>query len=145
MFSTDDEVQSAVKQWAKEVVGYFFDESIRKLIPQLTKCIFEKFSTLKCIKFLKNRKSNIFMKNLQIHIYISNTIFWTWNERIYFYFISLCRISGNAASNKNIHGTVSEQLKKNFAKSRWKVRKKKYSTPNPGNFNLTLNIIYCLT
>lgn len=32
------------------------------------------------------------------------------------------RISGNAASNKNIHGTVSEQLKKNFAKSRWKVR-----------------------
>lgn len=31
------------------------------------------------------------------------------------------RISGNAASDKNIHGTVSEQLKKNFAKSRWKV------------------------
>ncbi|XP_077285246.1 calcium/calmodulin-dependent protein kinase I [Arctopsyche grandis] len=29
-------------------------------------------------------------------------------------------ISGNAARNKNIHGTVSEQLKKNFAKSRWK-------------------------
>lgn len=31
------------------------------------------------------------------------------------------RISGNAASNRNIHGTVSEQLKKNFAKSRWRV------------------------
>ncbi|XP_025830639.1 calcium/calmodulin-dependent protein kinase type 1 [Agrilus planipennis] len=29
-------------------------------------------------------------------------------------------ISGNAASNKNIHETVAEQLKKNFAKSRWK-------------------------
>ncbi|XP_072751104.1 calcium/calmodulin-dependent protein kinase type 1 isoform X2 [Anoplolepis gracilipes] len=29
-------------------------------------------------------------------------------------------ISGNAASNKNIHGTVSEQLKKTFAKARWK-------------------------
>ncbi|XP_044741623.1 calcium/calmodulin-dependent protein kinase type 1 isoform X1 [Chrysoperla carnea] len=29
-------------------------------------------------------------------------------------------ICGNAASDKNIHGTVSEQLKKNFAKSRWK-------------------------
>jgi len=28
-------------------------------------------------------------------------------------------ICGNA-SNKNIHGTVSEQLKKNFAKSRWR-------------------------
>lgn len=35
--------------------------------------------------------------------------------------IDFFRISGNAASNKNIHGTVSEQLKKNFAKSRWKV------------------------
>lgn len=32
-----------------------------------------------------------------------------------------CRICGNEASSKNIHGTVSEQLKKNFAKSRWKV------------------------
>lgn len=29
-------------------------------------------------------------------------------------------ISGNEASSKNIHGTVSEQLKKNFAKSRWR-------------------------
>ena len=32
------------------------------------------------------------------------------------------RISGNAASTKNIHSSVSEQLKKNFAKSRWRVR-----------------------
>lgn len=37
------------------------------------------------------------------------------------FFCMNCRISGNAASSKNIHGTVSEQLKKNFAKSRWKV------------------------
>lgn len=29
-------------------------------------------------------------------------------------------ISGNAASTKNIHSSVSEQLKKNFAKSRWR-------------------------
>ncbi|XP_042866541.1 calcium/calmodulin-dependent protein kinase type 1 isoform X1 [Penaeus chinensis] len=29
-------------------------------------------------------------------------------------------ISGNAASDKNIHSSVSEQLKKNFAKSRWR-------------------------
>ncbi|KAA0199077.1 hypothetical protein HAZT_HAZT003386 [Hyalella azteca] len=34
----------------------------------------------------------------------------------------LYRISGNAASDRNIHSSVSEQLKKNFAKSRWKVR-----------------------
>lgn len=40
-----------------------------------------------------------------------------------FLFVQQNRISGNAASNKNIHGTVSEQLKKNFAKSRWKVRR----------------------
>ncbi|XP_015795298.1 calcium/calmodulin-dependent protein kinase type 1 [Tetranychus urticae] len=29
-------------------------------------------------------------------------------------------ISGNAASDKNIHGSVSEQLKKNFYKTKWK-------------------------
>lgn len=32
------------------------------------------------------------------------------------------RISGNAASTKNIHSSIAEQLKKNFAKSRWRVR-----------------------
>ncbi|XP_014206241.1 calcium/calmodulin-dependent protein kinase type 1-like isoform X2 [Copidosoma floridanum] len=37
-------------------------------------------------------------------------------------------ISGNAASNINIHGTVSEQLKKNFAKSRWKRRSRPSAT-----------------
>ena len=31
------------------------------------------------------------------------------------------RITG-AKSDRNIHASVSEQLKKNFAKSRWKVR-----------------------
>ncbi|XP_064486717.1 calcium/calmodulin-dependent protein kinase type 1-like [Ornithodoros turicata] len=29
-------------------------------------------------------------------------------------------ISGNTASDKNIHGSVSEQLKKNFAKTKWR-------------------------
>lgn len=38
-FLTDDEIQSAVKQWAKEAAGDFFDEGIRKFIPRLTKCI----------------------------------------------------------------------------------------------------------
>ena len=46
----------------------------------------------------------------------SNTISY-----ILFCFVNL-RISGNAASTKNIHSSVSEQLKKNFAKSRWRVR-----------------------
>ena len=31
-----------------------------------------------------------------------------------------CRITG-AKGDRNIHASVSEQLKKNFAKSRWKV------------------------
>ena len=31
------------------------------------------------------------------------------------------RISGNTARDKDIHSSVSEQLKKNFAKSRWRV------------------------
>lgn len=30
-------------------------------------------------------------------------------------------ICGGTASDKNIHGSVAEQLKKNFAKSKWKV------------------------
>ena len=30
-------------------------------------------------------------------------------------------ICGDTASDKNIHGSVAEQLKKNFAKSKWKV------------------------
>jgi len=32
-----------------------------------------------------------------------------------------CRIGGNAALSKDIHASVSAQMKKNFAKSRWKV------------------------
>ena len=51
-------------------------------------------------------------------------------NKIFFFFflipISSIRISGNAASTKNIHSSVSEQLKKNFAKSRWRVRLFKY-------------------
>ncbi|KAG0721497.1 Calcium/calmodulin-dependent protein kinase type 1 [Chionoecetes opilio] len=34
--------------------------------------------------------------------------------------VTWLRISGNAASDRNIHSSVSEQLRKNFAKSRWK-------------------------
>jgi len=31
------------------------------------------------------------------------------------------RICGDTALDKNIHASVSEQIKKNFAKSKWKV------------------------
>ncbi|CAG2123486.1 unnamed protein product, partial [Medioppia subpectinata] len=33
---------------------------------------------------------------------------------------SKSRISGNTAKDTNIHGSVSEQLKKNFAKTKWR-------------------------
>ena len=33
----------------------------------------------------------------------------------------LFRISGGAALTKDIHASVSEQIKKNFYKSKWKV------------------------
>ena len=39
---------------------------------------------------------------------------------IYLRIFLFCRITG-AKSEKNIHASVSEQLKKNFAKSRWRV------------------------
>ncbi|XP_060516074.1 calcium/calmodulin-dependent protein kinase type 1-like [Cylas formicarius] len=51
-------------------------------------------------------------------------------------------ISGNTAATKDIHSTVSEQLKKNFAKSRWKQayhattviqKMKKMALTNSGN------------
>lgn len=48
-------------------------------------------------------------------------------NQIISFVIDSYRISGNAASSKNIHGTVSEQLKKNFAKSRWKVNKPRHN------------------
>lgn len=34
-----------------------------------------------------------------------------------------CRIAGDTALDKNIHESVSAQIKKNFAKSKWKVSK----------------------
>lgn len=35
--------------------------------------------------------------------------------------ISSVRIAGDTALDKNIHESVSAQIKKNFAKSKWKV------------------------
>ncbi len=39
---------------------------------------------------------------------------------LFFFF----RISGNAASDKNIKDGVCAQIEKNFAKAKWKVRSK---------------------
>lgn len=55
------------------------------------------------------------------HPWYLNSFFFKFANLILILIFNYRRISGNAASSKNIHGTVSEQLKKNFAKSRWKV------------------------
>lgn len=52
------------------------------------------------------------------------------------------RISGNAASDRNIHSSVSEQLKKNFAKSRWKVKKENREHVFNIFTLIVMNIIY---
>ena len=38
-FQSDEEVENAVKEWAKELAGEFFDTGIKNLIPRLTKCM----------------------------------------------------------------------------------------------------------
>lgn len=38
-----------------------------------------------------------------------------------FFLVIFSRIAGDTALDKNIHESVSAQIKKNFAKSKWKV------------------------
>lgn len=46
----------------------------------------------------------------------------------------LCfRIAGDTALNKNIHESVSAQIRKNFAKSKWRVSLMLYSIPSESN------------
>ncbi|CAH1153600.1 unnamed protein product [Phaedon cochleariae] len=107
----------AVDVWSIGVISYillcgyppFYDENDANLFAQILKGEFE-FDSPYWDEISDSAKD--FIRHLMcVHV-----------ERRY-----TCRqalghpwISGNAASNKNIHGTVSEQLKKNFAKSRWK-------------------------
>lgn len=39
----------------------------------------------------------------------------------FWFFFFLARIAGDTALDKNIHESVSAQIRKNFAKSKWKV------------------------
>lgn len=54
------------------------------------------------------------------------------------------RISGNAASDRNIHSSVSEQLKKNFAKSRWKVNMIPMHAPPSSFLNIFIHTSHIL-
>ncbi|XP_060661099.1 calcium/calmodulin-dependent protein kinase type 1 isoform X2 [Drosophila nasuta] len=107
----------AVDVWSIGVISYillcgyppFYDENDANLFAQILKGEFE-FDSPYWDEISESAKH--FIKNL-----MCVTV-----EKRYTCKQALCHpwISGNEASSKNIHGTVSEQLKKNFAKSRWK-------------------------
>ncbi|XP_017155660.1 calcium/calmodulin-dependent protein kinase type 1 isoform X2 [Drosophila miranda] len=107
----------AVDVWSIGVISYillcgyppFYDENDANLFAQILKGEFE-FDSPYWDEISESAKQ--FIKNLMCvtvekRFTCKQALAHPW-------------ISGNEASSKNIHGTVSEQLKKNFAKSRWK-------------------------
>ncbi|CAH0562396.1 unnamed protein product [Brassicogethes aeneus] len=107
----------AVDVWSIGVISYillcgyppFYDESDANLFAQILKGEFEFDSPYwdEISDSAKDFIRNLMCVNVDKRFTCRQALGHPW-------------ISGNAASNKNIHGTVSEQLKKNFAKSRWK-------------------------
>lgn len=107
----------AVDVWSIGVISYillcgyppFYDENDANLFAQILKGEFE-FDSPYWDEISESAKTfiqNLMCVNVDKRYTCKQALAHPW-------------ISGNAASNKNIHGTVSEQLKKNFAKSRWK-------------------------
>ncbi|KPU74971.1 uncharacterized protein Dana_GF22801, isoform B [Drosophila ananassae] len=107
----------AVDVWSIGVISYillcgyppFYDENDANLFAQILKGEFE-FDSPYWDEISESAKN--FIKNLMCVAVDSR---YTCKQAL-----GHPWISGNEASSKNIHGTVSEQLKKNFAKSRWK-------------------------
>ncbi|XP_055712372.1 calcium/calmodulin-dependent protein kinase type 1 isoform X2 [Phlebotomus papatasi] len=107
----------AVDVWSIGVISYillcgyppFYDENDANLFAQILKGEFEFDSPYwdEISESAKDFIRNLMCVNVEKRYTCKQALTHPW-------------ISGNAASNKNIHGTVSEQLKKNFAKSRWK-------------------------
>lgn len=107
----------AVDVWSIGVISYillcgyppFYDENDANLFAQILKGEFEFDSPYwdEISDSAKDFIRNLMCVNVEKRFTCRQALGHPW-------------ISGNAASNKNIHGTVSEQLKKNFAKSRWK-------------------------
>lgn len=107
----------AVDVWSIGVISYillcgyppFYDENDANLFAQILKGEFEFDSPYwdEISDSAKDFIRNLMCVNVEKRYTCRQALGHPW-------------ISGNAASNKNIHGTVSEQLKKNFAKSRWK-------------------------
>lgn len=108
----------AVDVWSIGVISYillcgyppFYDENDANLFAQILKGEFEFDSPYwdEISESAKDFIQNLMCVTVESRYTCKQALAHPW-------------ISGNAASNKNIHGTVSEQLKKNFAKSRWKV------------------------
>ncbi|XP_037717990.1 calcium/calmodulin-dependent protein kinase type 1 isoform X1 [Drosophila subpulchrella] len=107
----------AVDVWSIGVISYillcgyppFYDENDANLFAQILKGEFE-FDSPYWDEISESAKH--FIKNLMC---VSVEMRYTCKQAL-----AHAWISGNEASSRNIHGTVSEQLKKNFAKSRWK-------------------------
>lgn len=107
----------AVDVWSIGVISYillcgyppFYDENDANLFAQILKGEFEFDSPYwdEISESAKDFIRNLMCVNVEKRFTCKLALAHPW-------------ISGNAASSKNIHGTVSEQLKKNFAKSRWK-------------------------
>lgn len=107
----------AVDVWSIGVISYillcgyppFYDENDANLFAQILKGEFE-FDPPYWDEISDSAKDfikNLMCVNVEKRYTCKQALAHPW-------------ISGNAASSKNIHGTVSEQLRKNFAKSRWK-------------------------
>lgn len=107
----------AVDIWSIGVISYillcgyppFYDENDANLFAQILKGDFEFDSPYwdEISDSAKDFIKNLMCVNVEKRFSCKKALAHPW-------------ISGNAASSRNIHGTVSEQLKKNFAKSRWK-------------------------
>ncbi|CAG9763126.1 unnamed protein product [Ceutorhynchus assimilis] len=107
----------AIDVWSIGVISYillcgyppFYDENDVNLFAQILKGEFEFDSPYwdEISDSAKDFIKNLICVNVEKRFSCKQALDHPW-------------ISGNEASSKNIHGTVSEQLKKNFAKSRWR-------------------------
>ncbi|XP_048519781.1 calcium/calmodulin-dependent protein kinase type 1 isoform X2 [Dendroctonus ponderosae] len=111
----------AIDVWSIGVISYillcgyppFYDENDVNLFAQILKGEFEFDSPYwdEISGSAKDFIKNLICVNVEKRFSCKQALAHPW-------------ISGNEASSKNIHGTVSEQLKKNFAKSRKGTPKK---------------------
>jgi calcium/calmodulin-dependent protein kinase I len=106
-----------VDVWSIGVIAYillcgyppFYDENDSELFRQILKAEYEFDSPYwdDISESAKDFIRNLMCKDVKKRFTCKQALAHSW-------------ISGNAASSKDIHASVSAQMKKNFAKSRWK-------------------------